>query len=350
MRDNPASAAAVHSEEPRTIVIQQSAGRGWLFRALVLALSMSLLFNLVLYASYGEYFGTTQGPQEKYHAGDKLTNDRIALVEISGTISPPFTGQIIQAIEKAREDDNVKGVVLAIDSPGGLVADSHMIYHELERLREKKPVAVIMKRLAASGGYYVAMGAGPDGKIFAEPTTWTGSIGVIIPHYNLTGLADKVGVRIEPLKTGELKDALSPFRELTDREREVWTAIMDEAFEQFIAVIDTNRAPLDREQIKQLATGQIYTAKQALQAKLIDAIGFEEDAVAHLQQQLGLEKVRVVRYETPPSLLDLLTGAAEAQRPETQWQAMLELTVPRAMYYCSWLPEMGGLSRTRSGD
>ncbi len=101
---------------------------------------------------------------------------------------PPFTGHVLNAIKQASRDDSVKGVVLVVDSPGGLVADSNEIYHALRQLDtdKHKPINVQMKRLAASGGYYVAMGAGPDGVIFAEPTCWTGSIGVILPHYDIS--------------------------------------------------------------------------------------------------------------------------------------------------------------------
>ncbi|MEX0717612.1 MAG: signal peptide peptidase SppA [Planctomycetaceae bacterium] len=351
MADKPLLPATPGPDDARrtTIVIQQPSSRTWMIRALFVGLLISLLFNAALFVSFGEYYGVADGPNERYHSGDKSASERIAIVEINGTISPPFTGRILKAIQKARHDDDVKGVLLAIDSPGGLVADSHMIYHELELLRQKKPIAVIMKRLAASGGLYAAMGVGNEGRIFAEPTTWTGSIGVIIPHYDLSGLAQNMGIKAEPLKTGELKDALSPFRELGDKEREVWTVIMDEAFQRFITVIDDNRDGLDRDRVLELATGQVYTAQQALDAKLIDAIGFEEDAIAHLKQHLQLDEVRVVRYETPPALIDLLTGAAEAQRPEAQWQSLMELTVPRAMYYCSWLPELGGLHRASAG-
>ncbi|MEX0701421.1 MAG: signal peptide peptidase SppA [Planctomycetales bacterium] len=343
----PPAAPPAPDDAPRTIVIQQPGSRTWLIRALFVALVISVLFNIGLFVGVGEYYGVGDGPNEKYHSGDKTTSDKIALIEINGTIMPPFTGRIIKAIDKAREDDRVKGVLVAVDSPGGLVADSHMIYHELQRLRRKKKVAVIMKRMAASGGYYVAMGAGPEGRIFAEPTTWTGSIGVIIPHYDLTGLAEKMGVKSEPLKTGELKDALSPFRDLSDKERQVWTTIMDDAFQRFVAVIVDNRAALDRAQVEQLATGQVYTAQQALDGKLIDEIGYDEDAIEHLKKELALDEARIVRYEFPPALIELLTGSAEAQRPAAQWQALMELTVPRAMYYCSWLPELGGLAAGR---
>ena len=317
-------------------------GSGWIIRLLLIALILSIVWNFVLYSSYEQYFSASAGPREKYDSGDRLAGDKIALLEIRGTIMPPFTERLRKAIKRAREDDDVKGAVLVIDSPGGLVADSHQIYHDLKRLREEKPVYVAMQRLAASGGYYIAMGAGPEGKIFAEPTTWTGSIGVIIPRFDLSALAQQVGVESDPLKTGELKDALNPFREMTEQEREVWTAIMNDSFERFLQVIEENRPSLDAKKTRALATGQIYTAEQAVANGLVDAIGFREEAIDALKKRLELSKARVVRYEFPLSAIDLLTGAVHARQPENHWQALLESSVPRALYYCSWAPLVPG--------
>ena len=113
-----------------------------------------------------------------------------------------------------RADDAFGNIahLLVIDSPGGLVTDSHQIYHRLQKLQKEKPVNVQMKRMAASGGYYIAMGAGPKAKIFAEPTTWTGSIGVILPRYDFSKIAEQYGVASDPIKTGPYKDSLNPLR------------------------------------------------------------------------------------------------------------------------------------------
>lgn len=310
--------------------------RKWCVRLLGLALLISLISNLVMYWMSQPYFASARPPQERFHSGEKSADEKIAIVTISGTIMPPFTDSQLRAIRRAREDEAVKGVLLVVDSPGGFVADSHQIYHELERLRAVKPVYVAMKRIAASGGLYVAMGAGPEGVIYAEPTTWTGSIGVIVPRYDLQGLADKVGVEFKPLKTGPLKDALSPFRELTDREREVWETIIDDSFGRFVSVIAGNRPELDESEVRALATGQIYTADQALENHLVDRIGFQHEALDALQKKLGLESARIVTYYHPPSLLELLAGSVEAQQPAATWNDLLEATVPRAMYFCSW--------------
>ncbi|QDV49075.1 signal peptide peptidase SppA [Gimesia fumaroli] len=316
--------------------------RRWLMRGLVVLLLISVVFNLGFFAWYQEYFTIGGGPAEQFETGDQFAKEKIAIISITGTIMPPFTERILRSIKRAHEDDQVRGILLEIDSPGGLVADSHQIYHRLVELRKTKPIVVYMKRMAASGGYYVAMGAGEEGVIFAEPTTWTGSLGVIIPRFDLSGLAEKVGVVSDPLKTGEFKDALNPFRNLTDRERAIWDHILDESYQRFLNVITDNRKDLDYDQVKKLATGQIYPATDAKQNGLIDEIGYQEDALARLQEIMGLSKVCVIRYSHPKSLADVLLGSAEASQIENRKQALLDSTVPRAMYFASWMGELPG--------
>ncbi|MBT6493744.1 MAG: signal peptide peptidase SppA, partial [Planctomycetaceae bacterium] len=243
-----------------TIVLQQpSKADKWLSRLLLIGLIASVLVNVSLYNSYQDYFASAAGPTERFHSGDAGAEEKIAVIRVRGTIMPPFTSRILSSIEKAGDDADVKGVLLVIDSPGGLVADSHQIYHELQKLQtgeKKKPIYVAMQRMAASGGYYIAMGAGEGAPIYVEPTTWTGSIGVIIPRYDLSELAAEWKVKSDPLKTGPFKDALSPFRELTADERTVWNEILDDAFGRFIGVIAENRKTLDEPAVRKLATGQ----------------------------------------------------------------------------------------------
>ena len=332
----------------------------------VVLLLMSVLVNFWLFGKYQEYFSPSNKATETFFSGNAESKDKVAIIRIQGTIMPPFTERILEQLEQAQKDSAVKGVLLTIDSPGGLVADSHQIYHQLTELRETKPVYVAMKRIAASGGYYVAMGAGPEGKIFAEPTTWTGSIGVIIPRYDVSGLADSWNIKSVPLKTGKFKDALSPFRELSPGERAIWGEILNESFEKFLTVIDENRQQLairkteaptaegDPEVVVNhlalvpadakpddpvnLATGRIFTATAALANGMVDEIGFEEDALAALKEKVGLEEARVVTYQSPVTLWEALLGFGKAQAPEEKQQAKLDAAVPQAMYYFSWVP------------
>ncbi|MFM7037391.1 MAG: signal peptide peptidase SppA, partial [Planctomycetaceae bacterium] len=259
----------------------------WLLRGL---LALSLLLNLLWCYSFLSGGYAEPAVAEVFIDGEEGAADRIAVVSFSGTISPPFTERWLRLLKRAKEDETVRGVVLSIDSPGGLVADSHQLYRRIQELAEVKPVYVSMKRLAASGGYYIAVAPGERGRIFAEPTTWTGSIGVIVARYNASELAARAGVKVEPLVTGPLKDSLNPFRDLTERETAVWDAILKDAFDRFVRVIDEGRAGLNEAAVRELATGQIYTAQQALDYQLVDELGYEEDAVKALATSLGLKE------------------------------------------------------------
>jgi protease IV len=322
---------------PRTIVIQQPSSSRWATWILLALLLLSLLLNFLLLISLAFSGSGSSEPDVSYVSGTS-GNGKLAILEVSGTIMPPFTERWLETIKAIGEDDSIDGVLLRVDSPGGLVADSHQIYHALNKLREERgiPVYVSMARIAASGGYYIAMGAGPEARIFAEPTTWTGSIGVIIPRYDVSKLGSQVGVDSTPLTTGPYKDSLNPFKELTDGERQVWEAIMTDAFERFKGVIDAGRDNLDDAAIDQLATGQVYTADQSLANGLVDEIGFQADAIAALAKSLNLDDPEVVIYEYPPTLADLLLGSVRTPEVANPWQLLLDSSIPRAMYLCGW--------------
>lgn len=184
----------------------------------------------------------------------------------------------------------------------------------------------------------MAMGAGPTGRIFAEPTTWTGSIGVIIPRFDLSNLAEQIGIRSDSLKTGPFKDSLNPFRPLSDEDRVLWDEILAESFDRFKSVLVENREGLDAAEVDRLATGQIYTAMQARELKLIDEIGFEEDALQKLQDHLELASVRIVTYQGGLSALDLVLDHLKAANENRDLHRLMDATVPKAMYYTSWAP------------
>lgn len=315
-----------------------SAAKRWFVRLLVIALLASVGLNVWWYYQGQRYFSKLDTPAEQFHSGSQTASERIALLRISGTISPPFTGRLLKQIRKAKEDDDVRGAILVVDSPGGFVADSHMIYNKLKELSAAKPVYVAMKRIATSGGYYIAMGAGPKAKVFAEPTTWTGSIGVIIPRYNVADLAKEYGVSAEPITAGKFKDTMSPFRDMRPDEQELWGEIIDDAYQRFVGVIEANRPSLNREQTIQLATGQIYTADQAKENGLVDEIGFIEDVIEAMKTELGLSDPRVVTYYSTPSWLETFTGYTQAKSTDPL-NALMDASVPRAMYLFAWPSE-----------
>ena len=349
----PGHSKTVSAEKSGPIVVRVESGPSTLRsagqRLLLVLLLGSIMMNLMFIftstlgaASGGD--GATGTVQHIHHSGNRSAKAKLAVINFSGTIMPPYTSRWLEQIKEAIKDDSVKGVLLSIDSPGGLVADSHQLYHELQKLQKVKPIYVAMKRLAASGGYYIAMGIGEDGKIFAEPTTWTGSIGVIIPRYNASELATKIGVKVEPLATGPLKDSLNPFRDLSESEEGVWDAIMKDSFDRFVGVIEENRAELNDEQVRALATGQIYTTNQAIENGLVDEIGYEEDALAALAESLSLSEFEAVEYSSPKTLVDLLLSG-KADVPRNLLEEVLDATAPKALYYCSWNPWVPSAAR-----
>ena len=223
------------------------------------------------------------GPlKEKTVSGEG--GDKVLLVDIKGVISNKkqvsalgvemntgLVDQVRETLKKAEKDDDIKALILRINTPGGTVTSSDIIYHEIKTFKERKKVKVyaVVMDLAASGGYYVAQAAD---RIIVHPTSLTGSIGVIALKMNLSGLMDKVGVDFEVVKSGDHKDFLSPFRALTKDERLIFQETIDSLHQRFIATIEENRKQLSRDQIKKLADGRIYTSQQALDAKLIDQI------------------------------------------------------------------------------
>lgn len=294
-----------------------------------------------------EYFDTTDGIQEKFHSGDTSSNTKIAIITVSGAIGSG-DGYVKNQIDRVRDDEDVEGIILRVDSPGGTVSGSDYIYHHLKRLREDRdlPIVVSMGGMAASGGYYVSMAVGDlEDSIFAEPTTITGSIGVIIPHYDVSGLMNEYGVKDDSIVTHPRKQMLSMTRPIPDEHRAILQDQVDETLERFVSIVKSGRPELrDGEGLMQgetnLATGEIFSAERAVQFGLVDKIGFIEDAIQRLCKVQGLdpEEVRVVEFSPPPSLFNL--SAMKAQRgagPATLLEA-LEKTAPQAYFMCSWAP------------
>jgi protease-4 len=257
-------------------------------------------------------------------------------------------------IDRVREDSSVVGVVVRINSPGGTVTGSDYLYHHLLDLKKDReeggktfPMVVSMGSLCASGGYYIAMAVGDEKKsIFAEPTTWTGSIGVIIPHFDLSGTLEAIGVEDDSIASAPLKQMGSPTKPMTEEERKVLQELVDESFKGFKEIVVSGRPKLkdDAAALEAVTTGQIFTAKQALEKGLVDQIGFLEDAVARAAELAGkaTDEVRCVNYKEPPTLIGSLvgTGASAPAGRVTDLRGLIDLTVPRAYYLWSWLPTM----------
>lgn len=237
---------------------------------------------------------------------------KVLLVDVSGFLSdeaplsvsigspPPRVPLLVrfrEEMKKAAEDGDVKAVVLRINSPGGTVTASDILYRELELFRRERkiPIVAAMMDVAASGGYYVALAAD---RIVAHPTTVTGSIGVIMLTVNAEGLLQKIGVSAAAIKSGERKDMGSPFRALTPDERGIFQSVIDGMHTQFVAKL-VERRGIAPDAARAIADGRIYTADQAVAQKLVDQIGYIPDAIDAAKRAAGLDEARVVVYHRP---------------------------------------------------
>lgn len=332
------------------IIINQRSGWSrfvsWLGWTGFLLCAMALIG---LQARFADYFDTTGGISERFHSGKELATDKIAIISVTGAIMEG-DGFVKRQIDRVRDDKNVKGVIVRVDSPGGTVTGSDFIYHHLKKLREEKlkenssfPMVVSMGSIAASGGYYVAMAVGDQEKsIYAEPTTTTGSIGVIIPHYDVTGLMKEYGVVDDSIATHPRKQMLSMTKPLSPEDREILQAYIGDSFARFKEIVKDGRPQFKKDEaaLNELATGEIFTASQAKKSGLVDEIGFIEEAIARVNELAGLDKdsVRVVRFEQPMSLFSI--GMARARGTQLNLETLLEMSAPKAYYLSTSLPPL----------
>ena len=280
----------------------QRRSRAWLV-ALLIGAGLIMAF-LVLLGGVVDALGGGDG----YSSG---SGPKVGVVEIKGAIGMGTGGvsseAVMKTIHRYSEESDLKAVLVRIDSPGGAVAPSQEIYGELKKLAKKKKVVCSMGSMAASGGFYIAMGC-PT--IFAEPGTLTGSIGVVSEFFNVKGIADRIDLKRETIKSGKLKDMGNPFREMTPDERAYMQALSDEIHGQFLdAVAESRNIP--RAQVQQFGDGRIMTGQQALRLKLVDKMGSLQDAVAEVAEQAGLKGEPRLVYppESRGRILEQLLGS-----------------------------------------
>jgi protease-4 len=222
--------------------------------------------------------------------------DHVARVRIDGLITGDQ--KTLDLLKQVTEADQVKGVLLRIDSPGGTTAGSEAVYEAVRKLSEKKPVVAVMDTVAASGGYITALAAD---HIVARGNTITGSIGVIFSFPEVSKLLDTVGIRMEELKSGDLKAEPSPYKPVSEKARAVSMEMVDDGFQWFMGLV-AERRQLPMERVRELSDGRVYTGRQALNVKLIDAIGGEEVGVAWLETDKKLAaKLPILDWEPPQS-------------------------------------------------
>ncbi len=275
--------------------------------------------------------------------GKKLSSKhKIAIIDVDGMIINKNRSGFLQAGEnpvsllheklyKAQEDDKVKAVVLRINSPGGTVSASEAMYYMLKQFKEKskKPVVACMLDVAASGGYLLAVGCD---EIVAQPSTITGSIGTIYQMMSFKGTMDKIGVQALAIKSGDLKDMSSPLKDFDRADQKVLTEMINTYYDAFLDAILENRDNLDRDTLKTLADGRVYTATQALDHGLIDHLGYPEDAVKRAEELAGIKKAKVVIYQRPyDHKTNAYSSGVESQTP----QSLINLSLPQ------WLQSQG---------
>jgi protease IV len=250
----------------------------------------------------------------------------------------------VEKLDKAAKDKSVKAVILRINSPGGGVTASDMMYSEVLHFKQetkgKRPVVAVLSDVAASGGYYLACSAD---EIVAYPTTITGSIGVIMQAINFAGTMSKIGVKTDAIVSGKMKDAGSPLREMKPEEREIFQTLIDQFYGRFVSVVAAGRPNLDENKIRQIADGRVYSAQQALELGLIDRISNLRETVDALKTKIDVKKARVVTYHRPLGWKPNIYAESPSPQPQVN---LINVTLPETwpqtqpQFMYLWAPQM----------
>lgn len=308
----------------------------FLFRGFIvlLILFLTLAFIGLLVGSFQSNMQQLLGMQdniiEQHFRGAKAADQKVAVITVGGFIMESEDGFVAKQIRQVLADRKVVAVVLRVDSPGGTMTGSDYYHHLLKKMKGERniPVIVSMGSMATSGGYYVSM---VGDEIFAEPTTITGSIGVIVSHYNGSELLKKIGVEADPIISGPHKAMGSFSKEMSEEERALWQKLVDENFDRFKEVIREGRSVFaqDPEKLDGLATGRVFMAREALENNLIDQIGYLDDAIDQALIRAGLNdgNCRTVRYKAQGRLSVPILGSGP-EKP-LGLESLTEITTPR---------------------
>lgn len=260
--------------------------------------------------------------------------EKIKVVDVDGVIqSNDANDFVVNELKKAKEDPQIKGLILNVNSPGGSVYASERIANEIKALKEaQKPVYTVMREMAASGGYYISA---PTDRIYASNETWTGSIGVIIQSYSLQGLFEKYGVKEQNITTGKMKDAGSQGRDMSKEEKEYFQGLVDSAFDRFVKIVAEGRGLSERE-VRKLADGRVYDGSQALANGLVDKIGDLDSAVSDMASENNLEDPMVIRNDNLmgsfSSIFSKVTDLKKSQSDLAILDKLMKNEGPRPMY------------------
>ena len=261
--------------------------------------------------------------------------NKIAVINIQGIINAESAKDIYKQLKVAKEDRKIKGLILKVASPGGTISASDNIYNEIRKYREEtgKPIVAFMQGIAASGGYYTSAACN---KIVAEPTAITGSIGVIMGYLVLQDLLEeKLGIHPVVVKSGLRKDWPSSFSKPTEEQlKYIDDKLIQPAYERFVNIVTDSRDELDADQVRKLADGSIYGAEEALEEKLIDKIGYLDEAIEEIKSLAGIDDAYVVEYHKPFSLANFLNAKTNAIL-KIDRDTLYEFNTPQLMYLWS---------------
>ncbi len=314
--------------------------------ALSTILCISLLINLTAVgliqnstAQTTDSVGEDEFPQftETHSYGSGTT--KVARIWFTGILTRQLDGgwlgttdpveDCLRQIRAARQDEAVEAILLEVDSPGGEVTAADEIHRELTLFRESREdrrITVLVHDMAASGGYYISL---PADRIIAQPTALIGSIGVILQTLNIQGLSEKIGVTDTTIKSGKNKDLLNPFHPVDPEHVKVLQDSVDATYDRFLDLVAQGRS-LPKDEVKPLADGRIFTAEEALRLKLIDGIGYWDEAMAETSTLLGVDDIYVVTYNVEQSFFDQLFSM---KSPLPGLQSLLTAaSTPRRLY------------------
>ncbi len=330
---------------------KKPSGCYWIFLLVVLlalAVSVAMNFGLLLGSLVGtERVAVGAKPQDEFPRftsrwsfgdGDtvvvRIPLEGIIARQADGGLFMPRYDKVqllLNRIRAARNDEDVRGIILEVDSPGGAVTPSDEIYHALMQFRDSaddRRVVVFTRDVAASGAYYAAM-AGDW--VIAEPTAIIGSIGVMIQTLNWHELSERIGVRDTTIKSGETKDMLNPFRDVSEDELGILQDLVDSMYGRFVRIVQESRG-FDDAAMSRIADGRVFTADDALKEGMIDEIGYWDDVVERTAEVMGVPSVKIIRYEHRPDWTDWLMS----MRNPLHWSAWSELDRTRVLYL--WRP------------
>jgi protease-4 len=251
-----------------------------------------------------------------------------------------LVARVKEELSKAATDDEIKALILRIQSPGGTVNASDLIHHEITEFKKKQNVVVVacFLGIATSGGYYIATAAD---HIVAQPTTLTGSIGTIALKFNVEGLMEKVGVAEETIKSGDKKDMWTPFRPATSEEKKIFQSIIDEYQDKFLEVVRAGRKNMTEDDLAKVHDGRVFSGIQAFKLRLVDQLGYLNDAIQWAKNAVGMEQAKIVMYHRPGTYVDNIYSMSQVK--SWSWAESLQRgellplrQTPQFMYL--WLP------------